>query len=87
MNKVKNIVFGVCLMVSGLGIANAATDDYSSVKFEKYDYGMNLDVKKVLSMSQQSGHCETVPAKMVYENSKGEVKGLSYMVLSEGCDQ
>lgn len=86
MNKVKNVILGVFLTVGVIGFANASTDDYSNVKFDDYSYGMNLDVKKVLSMSQKAGNCETVPAKMVYENSKGEIKGLTYQVLSEGCD-
>lgn len=90
-SKVKKEVSGIVLaaFVGIFGVSSAQAEqkvDLSQVKYQEYKYGMNLDVKNVISMSQKKGNCEVVPAKMVYQDSQGNIKGIKYEVLSEGCD-
>lgn len=73
--------------VGFVGFANAGTQkiDPASIKYEEYNYSMHLDIKKVISMSNLGDSCTVVPATMVYENSKGEIKGLKYEAMGNGC--
>lgn len=58
----------------------------SNITYEPYTYNMKLDVKKVISMSSNDNKkCEVIPAKMVYEDSAGNIKGVEYLMLGEGC--
>lgn len=90
MTKINKEVSGLVLaaFVGIFGVSNAQAQDVdlSKVKYQEYQYGMNLDVKNVISMSEKKGDCEVVPAKMVYQDSQGNIKGVKYEVLSEGCD-
>lgn len=52
---------------------------------EEYTYSMNLDIAKVISMSEVPNVCEVVPAKMVYDDSKGQRHILRYSVMGNGC--
>lgn len=58
----------------------------SNITYEPYSYNMKLDVKKVISMSSKdNNNCEVIPEKMVYQDSAGNIKGVEYLVLGEGC--
>jgi hypothetical protein len=51
-----------------------------------YQYGMQLDIAKVLSTDiSHSTQCEVVEAKMAYLNSAGGVQVLRYLTLSSAC--
>jgi len=52
---------------------------------EEYTYSMNLDIAKVVSMSEVPNVCEVVPAKMEYDDSKGQRHILRYSVMGNGC--
>jgi hypothetical protein len=52
---------------------------------EDYTYSTHLDIAKVLSMSTIPEVCEVVPAKMEYEDSKGQRHILNYHVMGNGC--
>ena len=39
---------------------------------EEYTYSTHLDIAKVVSMSEVPNVCEVVPAKMEYDDSKGQ---------------
>ncbi|EPV3035045.1 DUF2790 domain-containing protein [Pseudomonas aeruginosa] len=55
------------------------------VPVETYRYGLKLDVARVLSTSDTSHLCGVVPTVMHYENSRGEVRALEYLILGGGC--
>jgi hypothetical protein len=46
---------------------------------------MDLDIAKVISMSEVPNVCEVVPAKMEYDDSKGQRHILRYSVMGNGC--
>ena len=52
---------------------------------EHYSYASELDIAKVISMSEVPSVCEVVPARMVYEDSQGIKHTLEYRVMGNGC--
>lgn len=52
---------------------------------EEYTYSMNLDIAKVISMSEAPNVCEVVPMKMEYEDSNGQRHILRYSAMGNGC--
>ena len=52
---------------------------------EHYSYSSDLDIAKVISMSEIPSVCEVVPAQMVYEDSQGKQHTLEYRVMGNGC--
>jgi hypothetical protein len=57
----------------------------SKTPVETYSYGSNLDIKKVIAMSEVSPECGPVSAQMTYEDSQGQRHILQYQVLGTGC--
>ena len=56
-----------------------------NVPVEEYTYSTHLDIAKVISMSEVPSVCEVVPARMEYEDSKGQRHILRYSVMGNGC--
>jgi hypothetical protein len=52
---------------------------------EQYSYSSDLDIAKVISMSEVPSVCEVVPARMEYEDSHGQRHILQYRVMGSGC--
>ncbi|MCO7577119.1 MULTISPECIES: DUF2790 domain-containing protein [Pseudomonas] len=55
------------------------------VPVEEYTYSTDLDIAKVISMSEVPEVCEVVPARMEYEDSHGQRHILQYHVMGNGC--
>lgn len=55
------------------------------VPVEEYTYSTDLDIAKVISMSEVPEVCEVVPARMEYEDSHGQRHILKYRVMGNGC--
>lgn len=55
------------------------------VPVEEYTYSTDLDIAKVISMSEVPEVCEVVPARMEYEDSHGLRHILQYRVMGNGC--
>lgn len=70
----------LAILASGSVFAAKSTDAVS------YDYGMPLDVARVISIDEPSSFtCETVQAKMTYVDSNGEEKSVTYLKASSAC--
>lgn len=51
-----------------------------------YHYGMPLEIKKVLSLTEPSTpYCEVITAQMVYIDKAGQNRDVSYHKLSDAC--
>jgi hypothetical protein len=50
---------------------------------EDYRYGMTLDVVKVVSVVRPAKGCSVAPAAMTFEDSRGQLKTLRYLVAGE----
>lgn len=55
------------------------------IPVETYHYGMQLDIARVLSISDTSQVCAVVPSVMHYEDSKGQLRALEYLIHGGGC--
>jgi hypothetical protein len=67
--------------------ATAMADEIASQQtpIEEYTYSSHLDIAKVVSMSEVPNVCEVVPARMEYEDSKGQRHIMQYSVMGNGC--
>ena len=71
----------VIAILSALAATSAfAKNDYRAEPLEpvEYHYGMNLDVKRVISLTDTSDSTGVVPATLIYENSQGQVKSIEF---------
>lgn len=57
--------------------------DQASV--EHYQYGMDLDIERVIKSTQASDGCGVEPAQLVYEDRQGQRHTLQYLVAGNGC--
>ncbi|MGF6110269.1 DUF2790 domain-containing protein [Pseudomonas frederiksbergensis] len=86
--KLSNIALFFALV--GVG-AHAFADDADSTDAtrqppaESYAYGMNLDIQKVIAITDTGDQCGPVPAQMTYEDSHGQRHILQYQVMGTGC--
>ncbi|MOA57773.1 hypothetical protein D3C78_1820120 [compost metagenome] len=48
-----------------------------------YEYGMELDVVKVVSVVRPAAACAVVPAAMTYEDSQGQLNTIKYSVAGD----
>ena len=64
----------------------AASQGKAAPVFKEYEYGMKLDVKKVVSVVRPKNECAVVPAAMTYEDSKGQLNTVTYNVMGN-CRQ
>ncbi|MHC8344907.1 DUF2790 domain-containing protein [Pseudomonas sp. RT6P73] len=51
-----------------------------------YEYGMKLDVVKVVSVVRPAAACAVVPTAMTYEDSQGQLNTIKYSVAGD-CRQ
>ncbi|MDT9674263.1 DUF2790 domain-containing protein [Pseudomonas sp. JV414] len=50
---------------------------------KEYEYGMTLDVVKVVSVVRPQVACAVVPAVMTYEDSQGQLNTIKYTVAGD----
>ncbi|GAB3391291.1 DUF2790 domain-containing protein [Azotobacter armeniacus] len=64
-------------------------EDMPAVEVEEYEYGMELDVANIIDIEYfrpEPYYCGTIPAQMIYEDSKGEINAIRYLYPdSSGC--
>ena len=68
----------------GAAMAGEAKDA-EQIPVEQYSYSQHLDIARVISMSEVPNVCEVVPARMTYEDAKGQKHILEYRVMGNGC--
>lgn len=50
---------------------------------KQYEYGMKVDVVKVISVVRPAKVCAVVPAAMTYEDTNGKLNTITYTVSGE----
>ena len=76
----------VLVLGSLCGAAMAGEEnDAEQIPVEQYSNSQHLDIARVISMSEVPNVCEVVPARMTYEDSKGQTHILEYRVMGNGC--
>ena len=72
--------------LSSLAFAAPAADGQAlHSDIVQYQYGMDLDVARVISTSDVSSICGVTRAVMVYEDHGGQRHRLSYLTSGGGC--
>ncbi|ARU87840.1 DUF2790 domain-containing protein [Pseudomonas sp. M30-35] len=61
--------------------AFASTSNFANIDPVQYQYGDELDVAKVISLTDVSQQRGVVPVTMVYQDSKGQVHELKFLQL------
>ncbi|MBB3104010.1 DUF2790 domain-containing protein [Azomonas macrocytogenes] len=86
----KRLIFLLLAILPGLALADSTLPaiqipyDTPSVKSEQYEYGMKLDIHRVISRQYGSNYmssCDVVPAHMVYDDSQGQRHAITYKVV------
>ena len=77
----------IALFLAGFATLAVAgeTSTVQPATVEHYHYGTQLDIARVVSLSNIPKVCEVVPATMVYEDSQGQRHTLEYQVMGDGC--
>ncbi len=76
------IAFGFSLASTA---ALAASNGQESPPVTQYEYGVHLDIARVVEMTDLSTFCGIGPARMTYEDSQMQTKVLEYLVWGTGC--
>ncbi|MHA3735231.1 DUF2790 domain-containing protein [Pseudomonas sp. Eth.TT006] len=72
-----------CTAFAGLAQAD---DSSSTTKAVPYEYGMPLQVNKVIAMTEpQTQQCKVVTADMKYIDNAGKPEEITYRKMSDAC--
>ena len=57
----------------------------SNPEIVHYKYGMDLDIHKIVSMTQANIDCAVAPSRMTFEDSAGKLNTVEYRVMGTNC--
>ena len=78
-------VIAACLFAA-LNICTLSARAEAATAAQTYTYGTHLDIKQVVSMSQDSKPaCGVVNARMTYLDSHDKTQVLDYLKFGDGC--
>ncbi|WP_434623828.1 DUF2790 domain-containing protein [Pseudomonas sp. Z1-29] len=78
-------IYAACLFAA-LNICTLSARAESDVQPQTYSYGSHLDVRKVLSLTEDpQPACGVVNAHMTYLDSAGHEQALDYRKFSDHC--
>ncbi|MFJ2389452.1 DUF2790 domain-containing protein [Pseudomonas koreensis] len=73
-----------CTAFAGMAQANDTT---ATSKPVPYQYGMPLQVNKVISMTEpQTSQCKVITADMKYIDNAGKPEEITYRKMSDACN-
>jgi Protein of unknown function (DUF2790) len=80
-------IYAACLFAA-LNVCTLSARAESVTQHETYSYGSHLDIKKVLSSTQDaSSSCGVVSSHLTYLNTQGQKQVLDYSSLADVCNQ
>lgn len=79
----KNILF-LALSLSA-SMSAYAQDISSTPEVELYEYGMHLDIAKVVNITPAANVCAATPVQMTYKDSQGHTHIMEYSIMGTGC--
>ncbi|PRA20569.1 DUF2790 domain-containing protein [Pseudomonas poae] len=78
-------IYAACLFAA-LNICTLSARAEAATSVQTYSYGTHLDIKRVVSMSQDSTPaCGVVNARMTYLDSHDQTQVLDYLKFGDGC--
>ena len=79
-------VIAACLFAA-LNLCTLSARAEADVTAQTYNYGTHLDIKKVISLTQDNSvTCGIVDARMTYLDSAGNTRVLDYSKFADGCN-
>lgn len=79
-------IYAACLFAA-LNICTLSARAESNVQAQTYTYGTHLDIRKVLSITEDANPaCGVVNAEMIYLDSAGHKQALDYRKLADNCN-
>jgi hypothetical protein len=83
----KAITRAALVLACVLPFGSLAVQAAESIPVERYHYGMQLDVQKVLKLQEApSTLCQVVEARMDYLDSQGRERSLAYLKHAQACE-
>lgn len=71
---------------SALTLATVAGWAQAASSAVPYEYGMPMDIQKVIAMKEpQTNECQVITATIKFVDTAGEVQNVSYPKMSEVC--
>ncbi|MEB0042999.1 MULTISPECIES: DUF2790 domain-containing protein [unclassified Pseudomonas] len=83
--KASLLLLLMCASAASMADEKAAVTAQQQPAVEQYTYSMNLDVAKVISVSEVSSGCEAAPVRMNYLDSAGKQHIVEYLMMGTGC--
>lgn len=82
----RTALYAACLFAA-LNICTLSARAESRVQAQTYSYGTELDIQKVLSMTEDAEpSCGVVNARMTYLDSQGRTQALDYRKFANNCN-
>ncbi|OPA87778.1 hypothetical protein BFW87_23475 [Pseudomonas fluorescens] len=86
--KLRTLLFtGTLALAAVSGMAQADDTQPAATKPVPYQYGMPLNIDKVIAMNEtQTNDCKVINADIKFVDKAGKVEDVGYRKMSEACD-
>ena len=85
--KLRTLMLGGALALAAVSGLAQADSQQTNVKPVPYQYGMPMNIAKVISMNEaQTNDCKVINADIKFLDKAGKVEDVSYRKMSEACE-
>lgn len=86
--KLRTLMLAGALALAAVsGLAQADDQPAAATKPVPYQYGMPMNIDKVLAMNETpTDECKVIKADIKFLDKAGKVEDVSYRKMSEACD-
>lgn len=85
--KLRTLMLGGALALAAISGLAQADSQQTNIKPVPYQYGMPMNIAKVISMNEaQTIDCKVINADIKFVDKAGKVEDVSYRKMSEACD-
>lgn len=85
--KLRTLMLGGALALTAVSGLAQADSQQTNIKPVPYQYGMPMNIAKVISMNEaQTNDCKVINADIKFVDKAGKVEDVSYRKMSEACD-
>lgn len=82
----KHMILGIACVLAAATLGSLPARAADTIPVERYHYGMQLDVQKVLAQYEAPAQlCQLVEARMDYLDSQGQRHSLAYPKHASAC--
>lgn len=85
--KLRTLLLGSALALTAASGLAQADNQPATAKPVPYQYGMPMNIDKVLAMNETpTDECKVIKADIKFLDKAGKVEDVSYRKMSEACD-